>query len=104
MDEPAIDIHIRAEDPLFGRGLELANEIVAALVYGIWEPSGDGTTSLPTLSAAVNEINNHPDPALLGMLVFTLGRCAANLAITLARERRCCAPHVLQEFLLRPVQ
>lgn len=102
MDESVLNIHIREEDPLFGRGLELANEVVAALVYGVWEPVGDGTASLPTLSAAVNEINNYPDPALLGMFAFAMARCARNMALSLAQERRCCAKHVLQEFLLRP--
>jgi hypothetical protein len=104
MDDPVLDIHIREEDPLFGRALELANEVVAALVYGVSEPSGDGTASLPTLSAAVTEINNQPDPALLCMFVFAIGRCARNLALTIAHERRCDAQDVLQEFLLRPVQ
>ena len=104
MDKSALDIHIREEDPLFGRALELGNEVVAALVYGVWEPSSDGTAALPTLSAAVNEINDHPDPALLCMFVFAIGRCARNLALTVAHDRRWDLEDVLQEFLLRPMQ
>ena len=53
MDDPVLDIHIREDDPLFGRALGLANEVVAGLVYGAMEASGTATVSLPTSSAAV---------------------------------------------------
>lgn len=100
MDDPVLDIHIREDDPLFGRVLGLANEVVAGLVYGVMEASGTATVSLPTLSAAVNEINAHPDPRLLGMFVFALGRCARNMALALARERASSQEEVLRAFLL----
>jgi len=101
MDEPVLDIHIRESDPLFGRALELANEVVAALVYGVVEPSPQGTVSLPSLSMAVTEINARPDPRLLCMFVFALALCARNMAMSLAHERGCRAEEMLQEFLLR---
>jgi hypothetical protein len=56
--------------------------------------------SLPTLSAAVSEINAYPDPRLLCMFVFALARCARNMAMALAHERGWTPEQVLQEFLL----
>jgi hypothetical protein len=102
--EPVLEINVREDDPLFGHALELANEVVASLVYWVVEPNDANSSALPILSAVVEEVDRFPDARLLGMFTFALGRCARNLAASLARERGCSLEAVLREFLLQPVQ
>jgi hypothetical protein len=104
MNEPVLDVFIREDDPLFGRALALANEVVAALVYQVVEPSGERSVALPTLAAVVEELDRFPDARLLAMFVFALSRCARNMATALAIERGWPPEAVLREFLLRPAE
>jgi hypothetical protein len=104
MDKPVLDIHIREDDPRFCQALGLANEVVAALVYGVVEPARDGTVRLPTFSAAINELNDDRDGVLTWMFVFALARTARNLARALELERGSTPTEVLQDFLIPPLQ